>query len=151
VGGARHDEGLFGAHAGCAGSSHPRDGDLSARRDFSDDIGGRCLRGGRLGGHRGSSDRRLGPRTARMGMRSGRRRSDERAKSESVAAPSLVRNDTRWSGALQLARILDRDHAIRVQVLPGSPAEMKHCLCADTRYSNDRSPSIRRRSHVVAL
>jgi hypothetical protein len=40
-----------------------------------------------------------GPRTSPIGMRSGRRRNAERTKSESEAAPSLVRKATRFGAA----------------------------------------------------
>ena len=53
------------------------------------------------------------PRTSPIGMRSGRRRSDERTRSESEATPSLVRSATRFGArALQLARVLDQDDAV---------------------------------------
>ena len=46
-------------------------------------------------------------------MRSGRKRSDERTRSESVAAPSLVRSETRFGrGALQFARVFDQNDAV---------------------------------------
>jgi hypothetical protein len=46
-------------------------------------------------------------------MRSGRRRSEERTRSESEATPSLVRIATRFGrAALQLARVLDQNHAV---------------------------------------
>ena len=53
------------------------------------------------------------PRTSPMGIRSGRRRRAERTRSDSDAAPSLVRSATRLGrGALEFAGVLDQHHPV---------------------------------------
>jgi len=70
-------------------------------------------------------------------MRSGRKRSDERTRSESVAAPSLCAARRDLSGALQFARVFDQNDAV------GGLGDFREQRIDERRLASRSSPATR--------